>query len=81
SAFYALGKKEPPYTDLIPMFRRVRDAFGADRLMWGSDAPFQLLEPHTYGASLELVTGMIDFLSESEKKQILRGTAERVFFS
>ena len=28
SAFYALGKKKSPYTELGPMIRRLRDAFG-----------------------------------------------------
>ncbi len=55
SAFYALGRKLPPYDDLAPMIRRVTDAFGPERLMWGSDSPFQAQEPHTYRASIELV--------------------------
>ena len=29
SAYYALGKKQPPYHDLIPMIRRLYDTFGA----------------------------------------------------
>jgi len=39
SAFYALGKKERPYDDLIPMIRRLVEGFGPKRLMWGSDSP------------------------------------------
>jgi predicted TIM-barrel fold metal-dependent hydrolase len=35
-AFYALGKKKPPYTDLTPLIRAVVQAFGARRCMWGS---------------------------------------------
>ncbi len=31
SAFYALGRKRPPYVDLGPLVRQVRDAFGAER--------------------------------------------------
>ena len=37
SAFYALGKKLAPYTDLGPMISKCRDAFGANRLMWASE--------------------------------------------
>ncbi len=81
SAFYALGKKAPPYLDLLPMFQQVRDAFGAERLMWGSDCPYQLQGDHTYEASLDLVTKQADFLSEEEKQQILQVTAEKLFFS
>lgn len=81
SAFYALGKKKPPYDDLIPMIRRVVDAFGPERLMWASDCPFQVEGEHTYEASIALVRDRIDFLSENDKRQMLRGTAEKVFFS
>ena len=80
SAFYALGKKRAPYTDLIPMIRRVTDAFGPSRLMWASDCPFQVQDDHTYEASIALIRDHIDFLSDSDKQWILRGTADRVFF-
>jgi|694.fasta_scaffold01085_11 predicted TIM-barrel fold metal-dependent hydrolase len=80
SAFYALGLKKAPYTDLLPMIRRLRDAFGAERLMWASDCPYQVDAPHTYGASVELVRDRADFLNKDEKRQILSGTAEKVFF-
>jgi predicted TIM-barrel fold metal-dependent hydrolase len=48
SAFYALGMKQAPYADLAPMIRQVRDAFGAQRLMWASDCPFQVQGEHNY---------------------------------
>jgi predicted TIM-barrel fold metal-dependent hydrolase len=81
SAFYALGAKTPPYTDLLPMVRRLKEAFGADRLMWGSDAPYQVQTPHTYGASLALLRDHADFLTDGERQAILGGTADKVFFS
>jgi predicted TIM-barrel fold metal-dependent hydrolase len=81
SAFYALGKKEDPYLDLIPMVRRVCDAFGPERLMWASDCPFQVEPPHTYQPSVDLVRLRCDFLSQSDREWLLRKTAERVFFS
>ncbi|MCG6155592.1 amidohydrolase family protein [Rubinisphaera margarita] len=81
SAFYALGKKSPPYTDLGPMIRRCRDAFGADRLMWASDCPYQVQENHTYAASIDLIREKLDFLSDEDRESMLRGTAEKVFFS
>jgi len=80
SAFYALSADGAPYTDLAPMFREVRDAFGSERLMWGSDCPYQVQTPHTYGASVDLVAEKLDFLTEKEKRDILRDTADRVFF-
>ena len=81
SAFYALGNKRPPYTDLIPMIRRLVDVFGAERLMWASDCPFQVQGEHTYADSIALIRDRAEFLSEPDKRAILRDTAEQVFFS
>jgi predicted TIM-barrel fold metal-dependent hydrolase len=80
SAFYALGLKTPPYTDLAPMIRKLRDAYGSGRLMWGSDCPYQVEGDHTYAASVALVQEKLDFLSTEEKHDIMKGTAEKVFF-
>lgn len=80
SAFYALGKKRPPYTDLGPMIRRVLDAFGPQRLMWASDCPFQVEGEHSYQDSIALIRDRLDFLSAADKEAMLRGTAESVFF-
>ena len=81
SAFYALGNKSVPYDDLIPMIRRVVDSFGPERLMWASDCPFQVQGNHDYVSSIALIRDRIDFLSASDKQWMLRGTAEKVFFS
>ncbi|MBD16570.1 MAG: amidohydrolase [Planctomycetaceae bacterium] len=80
SAFYALGKQQPPYLDFLPMIHRLRDAYGAERLMWASDCPFQLIPGHTYRDSIELITERANFLSAEEKLHLLQGTAEQVFF-
>lgn len=80
SAFYALGKKQPPHDDLIPMIRQVVDAFGPRRLMWASDCPFQVQGGQTYADSIALIRDRIGFLSADDKNELLRGTAERVFF-
>lgn len=81
SAFYYLGRKHPPYDDLAPLIRRVLAAFGPGRLMWATDAPFQVNPPHTYTASIDLIRSRLAFLKESEREWLLRGTAEKVFFS
>ena len=80
SAFYALGKKKAPYTDLLPMTRRLLDSFGPERLMWASDGPFQVVGGHRYGPSIDLIKNA-DFLSDGDKTWLLRKTAEKVFFS
>jgi predicted TIM-barrel fold metal-dependent hydrolase len=62
------------------MIRQLRDSYGAERLMWASDCPFQVEGKHTYKASIALVRDRLDFLSAAEKTAMLRGTAERIFF-
>lgn len=79
SAFYALGRKRPPYDDLVPMIRRLFDAFGPQRLMWASDCPYQAVD-HSYADSIGLVRDRLDFVSAEDRVSLLRGTAERVFF-
>jgi predicted TIM-barrel fold metal-dependent hydrolase len=78
-AFYALGKKEPPYTDLGPMIQKVVKAFGAARCMWESDCPFQVAK-HRYTDSLDLVRKHLDFLTDDDRDRLLRRTAEEFFF-
>lgn len=80
SAFYALGKKKPPYQDLAPMIKQIYEAFGPQRLMWATDCPFQATAGHGYEASIDLIKKGLDFLSAADKEWLLRKTAERVFF-
>ena len=80
SGFYALGLKTPPYLDLIPLIKRIIGAFGPERLMWGSDSPFQVVGGHTYRSSIDLIQSKLDFLKADALDWVLRKTAERVFF-
>ncbi len=80
SAYYALGKKKPPYHDLLPMIRRVYESLGPQRLMWASDSPYQLVGDHTYAASIKLIRDTVDFAGKADKQWLLRKTAEKVFF-
>ena len=80
SAFYALGKKQPPYLDLIPMIKQLLDAYGPQRLMWASDSPYQLVGENTYKASIALIRDRADFLSDSDREWLLRETAEKTYF-
>lgn len=78
SAYYALGKKQAPYTDLLPMIRRLLDEYGPERLMWASDGPFQVVEGHHYKPSIDLIKNMQ--LSDGDRQWLLAKTAEKVFF-
>jgi predicted TIM-barrel fold metal-dependent hydrolase len=80
-AFYALGKKKAPYTDLGPLIEKVVKAFGPQRCMWESDCPFQVEGGHTYKDSLELVKSRLAFLSAGDREWLLRKTAEKFFFA
>ncbi len=93
SGLPTLSQQPYPYPDLWPHLRRVIDAFGCDRLMWGSDisriqgrvgfdiriaAGEQQYEgKHTYAEAL-LYLRETNELSESEKNLILGGTAQKL---
>ncbi len=79
SGFNALGLKKPPHLDLGPLIRRVHEAFGARRLMWASDSPFQILKER-YDDSLGLIRDRLDFLNAEDKDWMLRRTAEEFFW-
>ena len=81
SAFYALGQKQPPYLDLVPLIRRVFEAYGPRRLMWASDCPYQIQGAHSYQASIALVRDGLDFVSDADRQWLLRKTAEQVYFA
>jgi predicted TIM-barrel fold metal-dependent hydrolase len=79
SGFYALGKGKPPHLDLAPLIKSVYEAFGARRLMWGSDCPFQVAHG-TYDDAISLIRDRLDFISNDDKEWILAGTADELFF-
>ena len=56
----------------------VKEAFGANRAMWGTDWP--LVESKCgYAKALELVRDQMDFLSDEDKQWILSKTIERLW--
>ena len=54
------------------------DAFGPDRLMWGSDSPYQVVLA-TYEDSISLVRDKLG-LSDTDKQKILNDTPAKLFF-
>lgn len=79
SAFYALGAKAPPHADLEPLIRRLHGFYGANRLMWASDCPFAVVN-EKYRDSIALVRDGCPWLTPAEREQLLRATAQRIFF-
>jgi predicted TIM-barrel fold metal-dependent hydrolase len=64
-----------PYANLKPYLRRVFDAFGPQRLMWGSD--YTRL-PSTYRECLDHVNSTLDFLNQEDKQWIMGKTASTI---
>ena len=78
SALFRVSREGPPYADLKPRFAALVDAYGADRLMWGSDFPFAQLSGGQ-GASLDAVAGFCADLPAGQRAAILGGTARALF--
>lgn len=57
-----------PYPTLHPQIRRVVDAFGAQRVMWGTDLS---QSPCSYRQNVALITKELDFLSTEDKEWIM----------
>jgi len=75
---WSLSKQPYPYADSQAQVRRLYDAFGPRRLMWGTDWP--LVENHCgYAKALALVRDEMQFLNEEDKSWILGRTIEQVW--
>ena len=76
SGQYAFSKQPYPYEDLMGWHRTLYNDFGADRLMWASDAPWIYEEPG-YGPLTQLIDQLMPQISESDRAAIMGGTAQR----
>jgi predicted TIM-barrel fold metal-dependent hydrolase len=77
---WAYGTDRPwdyPYADRLAVVRRVHEAWGPDRLAWGSDWP-SLLPHHSYRQGRELLTEHATFLNPEELDKVMGGTLARV---
>ena len=72
----SLSGEAYPFLDLWPHLHRVIDAFGPERLMWGSDVT-RVKGLHTYAESLFYLLHS-ERLSQTDKQQILGGTLRRL---
>lgn len=66
-----------PYPDSIALFTRILDAFGPDRLYWGSDFPASR-DQLTYRQSIEVLRTHCAFAGEPAIAAILGGNAARL---
>lgn len=80
-SFLATGSARPyPFEDMHDACRKIVDAYGADRCLWGSAFPCELWCPRTtYAQQIALfVRGM--GLDATSREAILGGTARRLYF-
>lgn len=75
---WSLSKQEFPWRDTWAQIKRLRDGFGAERLMWGTDWPVSLRHA-SYDQALRLYRDELDVFNAREKEWILGRTAERVW--
>ncbi|MBI3696550.1 MAG: amidohydrolase family protein, partial [Acidobacteria bacterium] len=67
-----------PYRDTHDQVHKLYDAFGPQRLMWGTDWP--LVERHCgYAGALKIVRDELKFLNDEDKRWMLAKTIERVW--
>jgi predicted TIM-barrel fold metal-dependent hydrolase len=70
-----LSREPHPHRDVWPHLHRVIEAFGPERLMWGSD---QTVFEHDYGETVDLIRES-DELGETDKVLILGATLRRIW--
>jgi L-fuconolactonase len=78
SHLWSLSKEAYPYADMVPQVKRLMGAFGAARLMWGTDWPISLKQL-SYGRSVELYRDHLGFLPVRDREQILYRTVQEVW--
>lgn len=77
-AYSTLHTWEYPYPDVLPYIERIYRAFGAGRMLWGSDYP-PTMRYMTYRQSVEVIRTHCTFMPDADRAQVLGGTAARVF--
>ena len=80
SGFNGDSNTKPSLDLLLLSIEKLSSVFSPNRLMWGSDYPFQVLHG-TYEDSISILKNDCTFLSEVQKQQILSDTARNLFFS
>ena len=78
SGMNVLSKKPYPHQDTFDIVRKVYDAFGPERLMWGTDFP-HVLNAGGYVRALELVRDELDFLTDQDKGWLFSKTVQRLW--
>ena len=75
---WAVSKEGFPFRDAFPMVQSLYEAFGPQRLMWGTDWPVSKRHA-SYAQTLAVVRDAMTFLNRDDKRWILSKTIERVW--
>ncbi|WP_162249536.1 amidohydrolase family protein [Rhizobium sp. Root149] len=75
---FGLGHPHWSRSDTVPLLQSVIRAFGAERVMFGSNLPVDLLFSKAQRI-VEAFEAAIRFLSEEDKSKVRHGNAERVY--
>ena len=67
-----------PHRDTHDLARSSYEAFGPERLMWGTDFP-HVLKAGGYNRALELVRDELDFLNKEDKAWLFNKTVQKVW--
>ncbi len=78
SHLWLLSKQDYPYRDTHDQVRKLYDAFGPERLMWGTDWP-AVEEYCGYARALALYRDEIKFFNDDDRRWILGETALKLW--
>lgn len=75
---WAISRQEYPWGDTHDLVQRVHQAFGANRIMWGTDWPV-CLGRATYSQTLNVVRNEMTFFAPNDLEWVLGKTALRLW--
>lgn len=75
---WSVSREAYPYRDALVQVKKLYDAFGPRRLMWGTDWPMSESRC-SYARTLAVVRDEMKFLNEDDKSWLLGRTVERVW--
>ncbi len=78
SAFPVASADDYPYGDISNWVRMALDAFGRERVMWGTDYPF-ILDQCGYQRGLTVLIEETPFLTDEDREWLLWRTAHRLW--
>ncbi|HIF73335.1 MAG TPA: amidohydrolase [Dehalococcoidia bacterium] len=78
SEFPRASNEEFPFIDLFHWVHQLIEAYGSDRLMWGTDFPF-IVEQTGYAEGWEIIDHIEPAIDPGLYSQILGATCERLF--